>query len=123
MTARRASPAPARGSGDARDGPLRAETIIDNPQRKADMKKLSLNLDDLRVESFSTARDGDQEGTVAGYVATEWVCTPYDSCQATFCGASCDGTCGESHARTCGAVTPCGGDSIDACQSDWCPIG
>ncbi|HEU0055408.1 MAG TPA: hypothetical protein VFQ39_19610 [Longimicrobium sp.] len=83
------------------------------------MKKLSLQMDELRVESFSTGKGESQKGTVQGNSASVG-CTDYYSCWADTCGASCYNTCGESHHRTCGSVTPCGGDSIDACQSDWC---
>ena len=46
------------------------------------MKKLSLDMDALRVESFPTADDQSQRGTVRGHVETD--CCTY----------SCNGTCG-----------------------------
>ena len=58
------------------------------------MKKLKLDLDDLRVESFATAPGGDAKGTVVGY-ATEPVWTVcYFTCNVTCNGAETCDTCG-----------------------------
>ncbi|HEX8391928.1 MAG TPA: pinensin family lanthipeptide [Longimicrobium sp.] len=70
------------------------------------MKKLSLNLDALTVESFETSRDGDARGTVVGNRAVSdttcfqeicdcpsgsgWTCEPS---QNGTCEATCDFTC------------------------------
>jgi hypothetical protein len=59
------------------------------------MKKLTLELDDLRVDSFATTpveRDG---GTVFGEQCTCWTnctCPGCPSCDATCGGASCEVT-------------------------------
>lgn len=82
-------------------------------------KKLSLELDELQVDSFATGQGQARRGTVKANSGSLG-CTEYFSCLADTCGASCYNTCGESHHRTCGSVTTCGGDSIDACQTDWC---
>lgn len=85
------------------------------------MKKLTLHLDELRVESFHTAPAGAARGTVRGNAPT-WYCSEqidctYDygcetqnatcggggSCEAT-CGASCNGTCGQSCYGSCDAT-------------------
>jgi len=53
------------------------------------MKKLSLRLDELHVESFDTSPDGkNQEGTVFGEQ-----CTCYTNCTCPGC-PTCDWTCG-----------------------------
>lgn len=83
------------------------------------MKKLSLNLDELQVDSFATAQGQTRRGTVQGNSGSLG-CTEYFSCLAATCDASCYNTCGESHHRTCGSVTTCAGDSINLCQSDYC---
>ncbi|HEX6750440.1 MAG TPA: hypothetical protein VF092_24315 [Longimicrobium sp.] len=49
------------------------------------MKKMSLNLDQLTVESFAIANDRQMKGTVRGH--DDDVCTDV-------CTASCGGTCG-----------------------------
>lgn len=59
------------------------------------MKKLALRMDDLRVETFTTAEQPGGRGTVAGHYGT----THTQQGQ----GASCDPTCQDS----------CGGDTCD----------
>jgi hypothetical protein len=78
------------------------------------MKKLTLNLDELRVESFETSPTlQNQRGTIDAYSETingdteDWRCfrlpgasqgmTCMATCQATCetCGFSCGGTCGQ----------------------------
>ena len=49
------------------------------------MKKLTLELDSLRVESFETAADARLRGTVRGN--DSYTVSPYPSCART-CGAS-----------------------------------
>lgn len=83
------------------------------------MKKLSLQLEELRVDSFAIGQGEPRRGTVRGNGGSVG-CTEYFSCLPDTCGASCYNTCGVSHHATCGAATPCAGDSINACQSDWC---
>ncbi|HEY0021006.1 MAG TPA: hypothetical protein VGC13_32190 [Longimicrobium sp.] len=71
--------------------------------------KLSLNLDDLSVDSFDTTTAEKAKGTVFGEQCTCYTnCTCpgcptcYASCNGT-CDASCNGTCGGSCAGTCDA--------------------
>lgn len=113
------------------------------------MKKLRLELDALRVESFETAIAREPRGTVHGRGWTDVVvycrtdrpvgeCYPtnYDlafgtddsgdcsiSCNAT-CAASCNGTCDGSCNGTCAAswCGGCGGGSefaTDCCGSQY----
>ena len=56
------------------------------------MKKLHLNAEDLKVESFPTARTDDEEGTVRAYVGT--LAPP--SCPAPLCQTYDDTVCGLS---------------------------
>jgi len=64
------------------------------------MKKLKLNLDEIKVESFETNFNVNKKGTANGFV-TGAVCIPtegyqptcdYPSCNNTRCG-SCDISC------------------------------
>jgi hypothetical protein len=77
------------------------------------MRKLSLKLDDLQVDSFQTG-SGDRKGTVNGFdtIETEW-CTGYGhpgcnvskpQCQTP--ANTCFGTCGCSVG--CGDTYNCG---------------
>ena len=99
------------------------------------MKKLKLDMDDLRVESFHTAGAPTlKRGTVRGHATlrhcTEFVdctidfgcgtvgcgtgdCTNVASCNGT-CDASCNGSCA-SCAATCG--NSCGGTCDATCAS------
>ena len=61
--------------------------------------KLSLNLEDLSVESFDTTSGQKAKGTVFGEQ-----CTCYTNCTCPgcpTCDASCDGTCGDTCPATC----------------------
>lgn len=49
------------------------------------MKKLSLSLDDLRVESFETEKESTAEGTVFGHVESNQRCNSDRSCLADTC--------------------------------------
>jgi hypothetical protein len=60
------------------------------------MKKLSLDLDRLAVESFDTAAGVKTErGTVQGHLATDWHCTNLSGCCFTD-WESCYGGCSDS---------------------------
>lgn len=54
------------------------------------MRKIQLDVDNLQVESFTTAGDGDERGTVAGHAwtITGICCRPTDVCTGT---DSCSG--------------------------------
>lgn len=76
------------------------------------MKKLSLNLDELRVESFATSPDGRTvRGTVKAFVTTDDITDPDDQWSAR---VSCLGTCLFDH--TCGFENSCNGETCyDTC--------
>ena len=62
------------------------------------MRKLTLKLDDLSVESFDTGSEHRRSGTVRGHdtVETEW-CTGYPECISKKCQTpndTCFGSCG-----------------------------
>jgi len=87
------------------------------------MKKLTLEFDELRVESFSTEGADDARGTVEGhiYYGSGVGCTAFYSCEDTVCAASCKaGGCGQSGLNTCGHYSRCNGDSIEVCWTDFC---
>ena len=61
------------------------------------MKKLSLDLNELRVETFATDDAGEDRGTVRGHAETDC------------CTISCGGTCGilpDSNPRAANATRP-----------------
>jgi len=85
------------------------------------MKKFRLELDDLRIDSFSTTPAQAPKGTVFGEQCTCYTnCTCpgcptcdrscngtcYASCNAT-CDASCNGTC-DATCVDCGTYETCG---------------
>jgi hypothetical protein len=76
------------------------------------MKKLSLNIEELAVETFETMREPEQSGTIRGAESTgfEIICTCSDG---GTCDASCDGGCGS---QSCGGT--CGGDTCGFCTRD-----
>lgn len=84
------------------------------------MKKLSLDVEMLQVESFATDDEKGEIGTVNAHAGTGDGCSVFYSCEASVCGSSCDGGC-DSGAATCGHYTPCNGDSVEFCWSDYCP--
>lgn len=59
------------------------------------MRKLSLKVQDLAVESFETSRDAREKGTVIGHATDQ-----YGTCAGHY---TCDGTCDQ----TCGVVASC----------------
>jgi hypothetical protein len=75
------------------------------------MKKLKLEIDELRVESFD-AGSGDGRGTVAG---RNWTADSCDACapvpiddSVNYCGTQPVATCGATYCATCGATCSCG---------------
>lgn len=82
------------------------------------MKKLSLKLDDLQVESFSTADGKNAAGTVQGYV------TNFSECGGAYCTSNCgDNTeyapdgCSETVGMYCGdqgTMNPFNTNCVDA---------
>jgi hypothetical protein len=77
------------------------------------MAKLTLRLDDIRVDSFPTVRETvePKEGTVHGFARP----TPFGTCDANTCANTCAGTscefsyciasCGNTCQITCGVCT------------------
>jgi hypothetical protein len=87
------------------------------------MKKLTLRLEDLRIDSFSTEPVRKEKGTVFGEQ-----CTCYTNCSCPgcpTCDASCNGSCGASCGGTCNATAcgtcdqSCGGTCAHTCY-DGC---
>ena len=77
------------------------------------MKKLTLHLEDLRIDSFSTTPAERAKGTVFGEQCTcptACTCPGCPTCDAT-CDGSCGGTCDFSCGGTCGDTcdVSCGG--------------
>ncbi len=66
------------------------------------MRKLTLNLEDLSVDSFDTTATHRPKGTVFGEQ-----CTCYTNCTCPgcpTCAASCNGTCDASCNGSCGVT-------------------
>ncbi len=87
------------------------------------MRKLTLDLDSLAVQSFDTGEDDSLRGTIHGNDNTVWACTGMDpNCRsnydATDCMVSDLGTC----AATCGSTCGCTGSACptndQACWED-----
>lgn len=89
------------------------------------MKKLTLRMDDLAVESFSTERILEQRGTVHGNTDAPWKCSYPISCDygcntrdagtcptgptcEASCNGSCDASCQASGCGTCDGQVGCG---------------
>jgi hypothetical protein len=78
------------------------------------MKKFKLQLDDLRIDSFSTTPAQTPQGTVYGEQCT---CRTNCTCPGCpTCDASCNGTCYASCNGTCDAACD---ETLDACGSDY----
>ena len=73
------------------------------------MKKLRLEMEELRVESFHTERASGKEGTVIGHYPTPH-CSIDDGYTCDYsCGgqfASCVATCGTCGNTECGCLPP-----------------
>jgi hypothetical protein len=70
------------------------------------MKKLSLMLDDVRVDSFHTSGGQREEGTVFG---EECTCQTNCTCPGCpTCAATCPYTCENTCYQTCGGQETCG---------------
>lgn len=98
------------------------------------MKKLSLRMDDLAVESFVTSAPADRTGTVRGH--DDSTQCSYGSPDYTLCDATCNLPCAASDECTptcpwntvqCNPTPPCPGtwlscDPYTRCD-DSCPCG
>ena len=89
------------------------------------MRKLALDVDELVVESFETARTFEARGTVHGH--SGWQCTEYNpTCDG--CNTQNDGgcitagdTCGVTCGYTCGCGTGGGNQTIElTCAPEFC---
>lgn len=85
--------------------------------------KLSLSLDDLQVESFTTAAaDRSTRGTVEGYIGlsdTETRVSDVGDCNSWYCGDDRDGP---SHNASCGVTCQITGYNWcydNPCRQDW----
>lgn len=78
------------------------------------MRKLSLKLDELAVETFETAAKLEDRGTVHGAESTgnQVICT------CTFGEETCADTC-----QNCGSAYPCGGGGGPETQAHTCATG
>jgi len=88
------------------------------------MNKLSLKLDDLRVDTFETTAVKTEKGTVFGEQCTCWTQCGQNTCPGCpTCDASCNGTCYASCNGTCGATCDysCNGDTcFVSCRMTEC---
>ncbi len=78
------------------------------------MRKISLDVDALEVESFDTTKEAARE---RGTVRANFTRYPEVTCRATYCGAQCPSgphPCEGSYAFTDGmAVCPCNDTTIE----------
>lgn len=97
-----------------RTGPAAHAASTDTSQPEQRMRKLTLKIDSLKVDSFQTGDENRLKGTVQGHdtIETEWCTgyghpgcnisrqcqTPYDTCYGT-CG--CSKGCGGGETATC----------------------
>ncbi|HEY0016541.1 MAG TPA: hypothetical protein VGC13_09495 [Longimicrobium sp.] len=82
--------------------------------------KLSLNLEDLSVDSFDTTSTQKAKGTVFGEQ-----CTCYTNCTCPGCPtcyASCNGTCDNTCANTCDDASCVGCTDAYSCYFTDCGI-
>jgi hypothetical protein len=85
------------------------------------MKKLTLSLDALEVQSFVTADDAPGGGTVHGEQCTcptACTCPGCPTCDAT-CPATCENTCDDDTCNTCAAS--CWESCGKTCMTLVCP--
>jgi hypothetical protein len=93
--------------------------------------KLKLQLEDLRIDSFTTTPVEKAKGTVFGEQCTcytQCTCPGCPTCDASCngtcagtCGASCNGTCNATNCGTCdyaceSRVQTCNGSCHDTCN-------
>jgi hypothetical protein len=78
--------------------------------------KLTLNLDDLAVDTFDTTTAAEAKGTVFGEQ-----CTCYTNCTCPGC-PSCDDTCPATCAYTCDDHT-CAASCNGTCEGCWTQYG
>ncbi len=69
------------------------------------MKKLTLKMDDLRVDTFTTAEQSGGKGTVAGHYGTNHT-HQGQTCEGTCAGPTCAYTC-DGYVTSPGPEYPC----------------
>jgi hypothetical protein len=85
------------------------------------MKKLTLSLDALEVQSFATADGAPGRGTVRGEQCTcptNCTCPGCPTCGET-CPATCENTCDDDTCNTC--AISCYDTCGKTCQTMRCP--
>lgn len=93
------------------------------------MKKLKLNLDELKVESFDTTKVLTEKGTVNaqaatwGSLQTEGLCYTCAPSYCPSCGGTCPGECPTEN--NCTQSYSCGGSCAPTCETclDSCGAG
>jgi hypothetical protein len=84
--------------------------------------KLTLNLEDLAVDTFDTTLRPKDRGTVFGEQCTCWTQCGQNTCPGCpTCDASCNGTCYASCNGTCNC--PSGNTCDWSCQATDCNYG
>ncbi|HST61158.1 MAG TPA: pinensin family lanthipeptide [Longimicrobium sp.] len=92
------------------------------------MRKLTLNLDDLQVDSFATDLErASRDGTVRGYftnpcvitVRTDGATCPY-TCDDGTCVGSCQGT--SCYLPACNTCESCPGGPCQAYETNPCTV-
>ena len=93
------------------------------------MKKLKLRLEDLKVESFETAPEGDPtpQGTVFAYISPGPGNTCDAGCANSTCVNTCADTCGDTCnttcvLNTCGTCQTCGGPTCEQTCGGPCGV-
>jgi hypothetical protein len=83
------------------------------------MKKLKLEIDALRVETFASHEEGSELGTVRGYLSAYYeLCQPGDTWQMS---CTCEPTCNANTCYNCpSAGCPTGG--APACTGTCYPV-
>lgn len=81
------------------------------------MRKLGLKLDDLAVESFETAPETPQRGTVMANQTTG----NQVICECTYDVGTCDYTCADTCGNSCGGG--CGGGTGFCTNENTCATG
>ena len=82
--------------------------------------KLTLNLDDLAVDSFDTTRNEKAKGTVFGEQCTCWTYCGQNTCPGC---PTCDNTCNGANTCAASCAYPCAytcDDASCACSADTC---
>lgn len=87
------------------------------------MKKLSLNVDELQVESFSIRTEADARGTIDAHNVPYPTATCPESCANTCatCMNTCQNTCANSCVNTCWETCACATAEFHCTHHSICP--